>query len=202
MHYNYFRTYDPSTGRYLESDPIGLAAGPNTYSYVSNMPMMRTDRFGLFEITGDPTVEQRRLIQDAADAFIAGLPDVACKSAADEIKRIYDNLEVFVDPLIDSPRRERGRFSRSIFEDQSIQFNSSFFWAADDFGRVQRFAHEVRHLMLVNHVLTPKGFSTTLFLGDLNAEKYRKTPYEKDARAFSEIYTADACFCGDEAMGQ
>ena len=47
--YNYFRTYDPSTGRYLESDPIGLAAGPNTYSYVSNMPTMRADKYGLYE---------------------------------------------------------------------------------------------------------------------------------------------------------
>jgi len=45
--YNYFRTYDPSTGRYLESDPIGLAAGPNTYSYVRNMPTMLIDPFGL-----------------------------------------------------------------------------------------------------------------------------------------------------------
>ena len=36
--YNYYRTYDPSTGRYLESDPIGLVAGLNTYSYVENMP--------------------------------------------------------------------------------------------------------------------------------------------------------------------
>lgn len=49
LHYNYYRTYDPSTGRYLESDPIGLVAGLNTYSYVSNMPTMRTDRYGLVE---------------------------------------------------------------------------------------------------------------------------------------------------------
>ena len=52
FHYNYYRTYDPSTGRYLESDPIGLAAGPNTYSYVENMPTMRIDPLGLFGLAG------------------------------------------------------------------------------------------------------------------------------------------------------
>ncbi|WP_082990217.1 RHS repeat-associated core domain-containing protein [Woeseia oceani] len=45
--YNYFRTYDPSTGRYLDSDPIGLNAGLNTYAYVGNMPTMYFDPFGL-----------------------------------------------------------------------------------------------------------------------------------------------------------
>ena len=47
LHYNYYRTFDPATSRYLESDPIGLAAGPNTYAYVGNMPTMHVDPFGL-----------------------------------------------------------------------------------------------------------------------------------------------------------
>ena len=49
LHYNYFRTYDPSTGRYLESDPIGLEAGIDTYGYVSANPLSLIDPFGLVE---------------------------------------------------------------------------------------------------------------------------------------------------------
>jgi len=47
LHYNYFRYYDPMTGRYVTPDPIGLWGGVNLYSYVKNNPLMFIDRFGL-----------------------------------------------------------------------------------------------------------------------------------------------------------
>ena len=47
FNYNINRDYDSATGRYIESDPTGLRAGPNTYTYVRNSPLMGGDRLGL-----------------------------------------------------------------------------------------------------------------------------------------------------------
>jgi RHS repeat-associated protein len=44
-YYNYFRDYDPSIGRYIESDPIGLRGGLNTYVYVRS-PLTDIDPLG------------------------------------------------------------------------------------------------------------------------------------------------------------
>lgn len=44
---NYFRDYEPTTGRYPQSDPIGLSAGPSTFSYANSSPLKWSDRYGL-----------------------------------------------------------------------------------------------------------------------------------------------------------
>jgi RHS repeat-associated protein len=47
LNQNVNRDYDPLTGKYIESDPIGLAAGSNTYLYALADPVMMWDQYGL-----------------------------------------------------------------------------------------------------------------------------------------------------------
>ena len=47
LNYNYFRDYEPGTGRYVQSDPIGLDGGITTYAYAANSPGISKDPMGL-----------------------------------------------------------------------------------------------------------------------------------------------------------
>jgi RHS repeat-associated protein len=61
LHYNYFRYYDPETGRYLTADPIGivppLGITPNEinhlFTYVGNNPLIGIDPLGLLKYYGN-----------------------------------------------------------------------------------------------------------------------------------------------------
>jgi RHS repeat-associated protein len=53
LSYNLHRDYDPNTGRYIESDPKGLQAGPSTFLYAGGSPLINVDRSGLQETTVD-----------------------------------------------------------------------------------------------------------------------------------------------------
>lgn len=51
LYYNHQREYDPATGRYSQSDPIGLNAGISTYAYVESAPTWASDSSGLAKDT-------------------------------------------------------------------------------------------------------------------------------------------------------
>ena len=53
MYYNYFRDYDPATGRYVQSDPIGLGGGVSTFGYGLGNPILNKDPLGLFVVHGN-----------------------------------------------------------------------------------------------------------------------------------------------------
>ncbi|MEJ1167401.1 RHS repeat-associated core domain-containing protein, partial [Variovorax sp. CCNWLW186] len=52
LSYNYFRSYDPRTGRYPQGDPIGLGGGWNRFNYVDGNPLGATDPRGLQTVRG------------------------------------------------------------------------------------------------------------------------------------------------------
>ncbi|WP_252053671.1 RHS repeat-associated core domain-containing protein [Acinetobacter silvestris] len=74
--YNYFRDYDPITGRYVESDPIGLDGGLNTYGYVGGNSLHAVDPRGQFAILIPFLPEIGLMLNTIGIAILSQLPDV------------------------------------------------------------------------------------------------------------------------------
>jgi len=66
-HYNINRDYNPVTGRYIQSDPIGLDGGFSTFVYVNGNPVMLVDLEGLFGGTAEasePRAEEEKSYEE------------------------------------------------------------------------------------------------------------------------------------------
>lgn len=78
--YNYFRNYDPTTGRYTTNDPIGLEGGLNPYFYANANPVVFMDPTGLI-IPGSASGPPGGGAAEANSGRMGGIAcDVVCMS--------------------------------------------------------------------------------------------------------------------------
>lgn len=106
LHQNHYRTYDPSTGRYIEPDPIGLDGGWNRFAYVEGNPVRFTDSHGqavdgfvdlafiaydlalLYCGHGDRTTNLAALAADIVAAAIPGITGAGAALRAANVKSL------------------------------------------------------------------------------------------------------------------
>jgi len=76
LDHNNARDYDPAIARFVQSDPLGISAGVDTYAYALNSPLSGFDLTGLVNLNlyppGSKIYAYEQLLPNVPGAFIVG----------------------------------------------------------------------------------------------------------------------------------
>ncbi|WP_280923527.1 RHS repeat-associated core domain-containing protein, partial [Streptomyces palmae] len=155
LHYNVHRYYDPTTGRYLSADPLGLAPAPNPATYVHN-PLGSYDHLGLSPCTPNTwTGLERRTTNTGPFA------DLQVPMQKRYVKRIAEQAGVGLDGVTVKINRDVDLIGRDLYGHTTpgrvITLYPDAFSSVENL--VKTIGHERMHVMQIDLYGRPKDLT-------------------------------------------